>query len=100
LKIPYIYAAINEWQGQLGFMNPPVTPCLACLTQHSMIDPGPVPVLGAVAGTIGSLQATLAIRYLINGETPMAGKLLIFQADRMEFETLTFDKNPNCPVCA
>ncbi len=100
LKIPYIYAAINEWQGQLGFLNPPVTPCLACLMPHSMIDPGPVPVLGAVAGVIGSLQATLAIRYLITGKTPLSGKLLIFQADKMELETLTFDKNPGCPVCS
>jgi molybdopterin/thiamine biosynthesis adenylyltransferase len=100
LEIPYIYAAINEWQGQLGFINPPVTPCLACLMPQRIIDTGPIPVLGAVAGVIGSFQSALAIRYLITGETPLAGKLLIFRADKMEFETLIFDKNPECPVCS
>jgi len=100
LKIPYIYAAINEWQGQLGFLNPPVTACLACLMPQKTIDSGSVPVVGAVAGVIGSIQATLAIRYLITGETPLTGKILIFQADRMEFETLIFDKKPECPVCS
>lgn len=100
MKIAYIYGAISEWQGQFSFLNPPLTPCLACIMPQIMIAPGPVPVFGAVTGVIGSLQAAHAIRYLITGETPLASKLLIFHADTMEFETLIFDKNPNCPVCS
>lgn len=99
LNIPYIYGAINDWQGQISFFNPPKTPCLVCLLPEDMEGPKPTPVFGALPGIIGSMQATLAIRYLMTGETPLAGRLLIFNADRMAFEEVEFGRNPNCEVC-
>jgi molybdopterin-synthase adenylyltransferase len=99
LKIPLIYGAINEWQGQVGFFNPPNTPCLACIMPTDLKGPKPIPVFGALAGTIGTLQATLALEYLMKGDTSLAGQLLIYQAERMVFETVAFDKRPDCPVC-
>lgn len=99
LEIPYIYAAINEWQGQLAFINPLRTACLACLFQHEMINQSPVPVFGALPGIIGSMQATLAIRYLISGIAPFSNILKIFHADTSAIETVQFGKNPACPVC-
>ena len=99
LNIPYIYGAINEWQGQISFFNPPKTPCLACVMPNIMKGPNPVPVFGALPGIIGSMQATMAIRYLMTGETPLVGRLLILNADRMTFEEVEFDRNPNCAVC-
>jgi molybdopterin/thiamine biosynthesis adenylyltransferase len=99
LKIPYIYGAINDWQGQISFFNPPKTPCLACVMPNHMLGPSPIPVFGALPGIIGSMQATIAIRYLMTGETPLAGKLLIFNADRMEFEEVEIARDPKCEVC-
>jgi adenylyltransferase/sulfurtransferase len=99
LKIPFIYGAINEWQGQVSFFNPPNTPCLACLLPNELKSPGPIPVFGALPGTIGTLQATLTMEYLMKGDTVLAGNLLIYHADTMAFETISFDKNPRCPVC-
>ena len=99
LSIPYIYGAINDWQGQISFFNPPKTPCLACLMPESIKGPRPAPVFGALPGIIGSIQATMAIRYLMTGETPLAGRLLIINADRMEFEEVEFEKRPGCKVC-
>lgn len=100
LRIPYIYAAVNEWQGQLSFFNPPGTACLACLLPGPIHSLQPTSVFGAVPIAIGSLQATLALRYLMTGETPLANVLLIFHADTMNFETVAFEKLPNCTVCA
>ena len=99
LNIPYVYGAIYEWQGQVSFFNPPKTACLACLLPDDMKGPEPVPVFGALPGAIASLQATLAIRYLVTGIAPISNLLLIFRADTMSFETVTFDRNPKCRVC-
>lgn len=99
LKIPYIYGAINEWQGQVSFFAPPQTPCLACLLPTDIKGPKLTPVFGALTGAIGSIQATLAIRYLMTDQSPLSGSLLIYHADTMAFETLALDKNPRCSVC-
>lgn len=99
LNIPFIYGAINEWQGQLSFFNPPKTACLACLMPGELQNPKPTPAFGALPGMIGSLQATLALRYLMTGENPLSNVLLFFRADTMAFETVTFERRPGCAVC-
>lgn len=99
LGIPYIYAAVNEWQGQLSFFAPPKTACLACLLPDVRPNPQPTPVFGALPGTIGSLQATLALRYLMTGEFLLSNALLIYHGDTMIFETVTFEKRLSCTVC-
>jgi len=99
LNIPFIYGAINEWLGQVSFFNPPKTACLACLRPEELQDPKPTPVFGALPGVIGSLQATLALRYLMTGENPVSNALLIFRADTIAFETVTFERRPGCGVC-
>jgi molybdopterin-synthase adenylyltransferase len=99
LKIPFIYGAINEWQGQVGFFNPPDTPCLACIMPGEFKSLKPIPVFGALPGSIGIIQATLALEYLIRGESPLSGKLLIYHADRMTFDTVVLEKKIGCRVC-
>jgi molybdopterin/thiamine biosynthesis adenylyltransferase len=99
LKIPFVYGAINEWLGQLSLFNPPQTACLACLMPEELPNLKPTPVFGALPGVIGSLQATLVLRYLITGENPVSNALLIFHADTMTFETVTFERRPGCGVC-
>jgi len=99
LNIPFVYGAINEWQGQLSFFNPPKTACLACLMPEELKVSGPTPVFGALPGVIGSLQATLALRYLVTGENPLSNALLIFRADAVAFDRVTFERRPGCPVC-
>jgi molybdopterin/thiamine biosynthesis adenylyltransferase len=98
-QIPYIYGAINEWLGQLSFFHPPKTACLACLMPGELANQKPTPVFGALPGVIGSLQATLALRYLMTGENSLSNALLIYHADTMAFETVTFEKKPGCRVC-
>lgn len=99
LKIPFVYGAINEWLGQLSVLNPPKTACLACLMPEELPSPKPTPVFGALPGVIGSLQATLALRYLMTGEAPLSNTLLVYSADTMTFETVTFERRPECGIC-
>jgi molybdopterin/thiamine biosynthesis adenylyltransferase len=99
LEIPFVYGAINEWLGQVSFFHPPKTACLACLMPKTLQNSKPTPVFGALPGVIGSLQATLALRYLMTGEDPLSNALLIFRADAIAFETVTFERKPGCGVC-
>ena len=56
-------------------------------------------MLSPVVGIIGSVQATEAIKVLLNIGDSLDGKLLMFDAFQMEWRTLKLKKDPKCPVC-
>jgi adenylyltransferase/sulfurtransferase len=56
-------------------------------------------VLGVLPGTIGTLQATEALKVLLGIGEPLIGKLLLYNALDMSFEFVKLKKNPHCRVC-
>jgi len=50
-------------------------------------------------GTIGTLQATEALKILLGIGEPLIGKLLIYNALDMSFDFVKLKKNPNCRIC-
>ena len=67
--------------------------------------PGLVPscaeagVLGILPGTIGTMQATEAIKLITGIGEPMIGRMMLYDALEMSFTTIRVRKDPNCPVC-
>ncbi|NIQ98889.1 MAG: adenylyltransferase, partial [Gemmatimonadales bacterium] len=62
-SIPFVHASVWGLEGKLTFMKSPETPCLRCLFPSA--PPREVfPVLGAVPGVIGCLQAVETLKYL------------------------------------
>lgn len=67
--------------------------------------PGAVPscqeagVLGAVAGVIGTLQATEVLKVLTGVGRPLYNRLLQFDALGMRFQEIEVGRRPSCPVC-
>ncbi len=57
-------------------------------------------VLGILPGTIGSIQATEAIKMLLGIGSSLAGRLLLYNALDMTFDYVNLKKNPQCPVCS
>ena len=57
-------------------------------------------ILGAVAGMLGTIQATEALKYLIGTGELLTNRLLVFNASNMQFRTVKIKKNANCPVCS
>jgi adenylyltransferase/sulfurtransferase len=56
-------------------------------------------VLGVLPGTIGSIQATEALKLILGiGET-LIGRLLIYDALDLSFQSVKLNKNPDCKVC-
>ncbi len=53
-----------------------------------------------MAGVIGSLQATEAIKYLLGLEKLLTNTLLTYDALAMDFRAVKLSRNPDCPLCS
>lgn len=101
---PNIYGSIFRFDGQVSVFYAKEGPCYRCLFPEPP-PPGLVPscaeggVLGVLPGTIGTIQATEALKVLLGIGTPLIGKLLLYNALDMSFDFVTLKKNPNCRVC-
>jgi molybdopterin/thiamine biosynthesis adenylyltransferase len=96
--VPFVHASVWGLEGRLTFIHSPQTPCLRCL-YPSAPPPEVFPVVGAVPGVIGSLQAIESLKYLTGiGET-LKGRLLVWSGADMDFDVYAIAKNPACPVC-
>ncbi len=102
---PNVYGSIFRFEGQLSVFDARVGPCYRCLFPEPP-PPGLVPscaeggVLGVLPGTIGTLQATEAIKLILGIGEPLIGRLMLYNALDMSFEYVKLRKNPNCKVCS
>jgi len=103
-KKPNIYGSIFRFDGQTSVFYPFKGPCYRCLFPEPP-PPGLVPscaeggVLGVLPGIIGTIQATEAIKLVTGKGEPLIGRLLLFNALKMEFREVALRRNPDCPVC-
>jgi molybdopterin/thiamine biosynthesis adenylyltransferase len=98
LHIPMLHAGVSEFGGQLTFLQPPETPCLACF-MNMKDKKGINYITGATAGVIGSLQAVEAIKYLAGFGPSLKNRVLFWDGMSMKFETINVKRNPRCSVC-
>jgi adenylyltransferase/sulfurtransferase len=56
-------------------------------------------VLGILPGVIGVIQATEVVKLLIGKGEPLIGRLMLYDALKMNFREVKFRRNPKCPVC-
>lgn len=99
---PFIYGGVFQFEGQVSVFDARRGPCYRCLftspPEGFETDPAPG-IFSPLPGTIGTLQAHEALKLLLGIGEPLIGKLLLFQALEMSFQTIYFEKNPDCPVC-
>ena len=101
---PNVYGSIFRFEGQLSVFYAEEGPCYRCMFPEPP-PPGLVPscaeggVLGILPGTIGTMQATEAIKLILGIGNPMIGRMLLYDALNMEFNTIRIRKHPDCPVC-
>lgn len=104
---PLVSAALLRFEGQLSTFKAYLggdNPCYRCIFREPP-PPGLIPtcaeggVLGALAGTMGSIQATEAIKELLGiGET-LSGSLLIYDGLTTTFRKVRVKPDPDCPLC-
>ena len=104
LGIPNVYGSIFRFEGQASVFATENGPCYRCLFRDPP-PPGLVPscaeggVLGVLPGTIGTIQATEAIKILLGIGEPLIGRLLLYDALALRFRTVNIRKDPKCPAC-
>lgn len=104
LRKPNVYGSIFRFDGQASVFYPPHGPCYRCLYPEPP-PPGEVPscaeggVLGILPGLIGCIQATEAVKLILGTGEPLIGRLLLYDALRMNFQQFKVRRNPKCPVC-
>jgi molybdopterin-synthase adenylyltransferase len=104
---PLVAAALSPFDGQLStfkaFLGPP-HPCYRCLFREPP-PPDLVPrcetagILGAVAGVIGTLQATEVLKELLGLGESLSGQLLMYDALAAGFHKIKLPRDPDCPTC-
>lgn len=57
-------------------------------------------VLGSIAGILGTIQATEALKYILGVGDLLINRMLVFDAFKMRFKEVEFSKNENCHVCS
>lgn len=100
-----VSAAVLRFDGQLATFKPHAGgPCYRCLYPEAP-PPGEVPscdqagILGAVAGVLGTLQATEVLKEILGIGDSMAGRLLIYDALSAAMRMVKVKPDPECALC-
>jgi len=110
---PVVHGSIFRFDGQLTTFVPDKAasrlgiaagPCYRCLypeppPPHLAPSCQEAGVLGILPGVIGVLQATEAVKLLLNRGDALVGRLLTYDSLKMKFRELRLRRAPDCPVC-
>lgn len=101
---PLVSGAAIRFEGQVSvyFPGQGESPCYRCLYDDSPANAETCAQTGVVApllGIIGSVQALEALKVLAGIGEPLRGRLLMLDGLRMEWHSMRFKRDPQCPVC-
>ncbi|SDJ96524.1 adenylyltransferase and sulfurtransferase [Halovenus aranensis] len=101
--IPLSHGAVYRFEGQVTTFRGG-QPCYRCIFPEAPPD-GAVPdcatagVLGVLPGTVGAIQATEVVKLLLDQGETLDGRLLVYDGESLETETVPVAPAPDCPVC-
>jgi molybdopterin/thiamine biosynthesis adenylyltransferase len=105
LGIAFSHAGIVRLQGQTMTVIPGKSACYRCLfkappPREEILNCQASGILGAVAGTLGTIQATEAVKFIAGFEEGLlTDRLLIYDAKHMKFREIEVKRDPNCASC-
>jgi len=101
---PNVHGSIFRFDGQATVFDARHGPCYRCLYPEPP-PPGAVPscaeggVLGVLPGLVAMIQATETVKIVTGAGDPLYGRLIQYDALRMEFNEFRLKKDSECPVC-
>ncbi|MGZ0746106.1 SAMP-activating enzyme E1 [Haloparvum sp. AD34] len=102
---PFTHGSIFRFEGQVTtFTAADDSPCYRCMFPEAPPE-GMVPncatagVLGVLPGTVGNIQATEAVKYVLGEGELLEGEMVFYDAANMEFDKVEITKKDDCPVC-
>ena len=103
LNVPLVSAAAIQFQAQVGLFEG--RPCYRCFVGSAFDSDecdtcAELGVLGALAATAGSYAALIAINRIVGIGPVDAGRLHLFDGERLAWRTIRIPADPACPDCA
>ncbi|MGB1271370.1 MAG: HesA/MoeB/ThiF family protein [Endozoicomonas sp.] len=104
-ETPLVSGAGIRLSGQLAVYDhrQPDAPCYHCLydeQSNEELSCSESGILGPVVGTIGTMQALETIKLISGFGMSLSGRLMIFDAATMGWQTLGLSADPDCLVCS
>jgi len=102
-RTPFVYGGVARAGGMAMLVDPERSACLQCAFPQTPRDEEEagcdrMGILAPVAGVIGSLQAYLALRVLIDDRSA-AGTLFVYDLHGPRWRALGFSRDIKCPAC-
>jgi molybdopterin/thiamine biosynthesis adenylyltransferase len=103
---PLVSGAALRLDGQVAVYDTRQSdsPCYACVfpptSSFEETRCATMGVLAPLVGVIGSMQATEALKILSGMGSSLHGKLMMFNAQHMEWQTMSTARNLHCSVCS
>ena len=99
----FCIGGISKYSGQV-MTHRPGTACYRCLfpepPQENQVETcSMVGVLGSAVGTMGTLQATEAIKYITGVGQLLTNAVLTFDALTLSFQRLDIEPRADCHLC-
>ncbi len=101
---PVVFGAMLQFEGQVTVFWAGHGPCYRCVYPNPP-EAGLVPTcsqsgaLGVLAGVIGSLEATEAVKLITGGGEPLIGKILSMDIWHNRFSLFKVKADPHCALC-
>ena len=99
LRIPFIHGAVSGFEGRAMTILPGESACLRCMHRGPAPAPEKFPVIGVAPGVIGAIQATEAIKVLLNIGRPLLNRLMVYDGYNLTCREFRIKKNPQCDHC-
>ena len=102
---PLVSGSAIGWDAQIAVYDTrqPQAPCYACVfppdAAFEDVACATMGVLAPLVGIVGSVQAAEALKLLSGAGESMAGRLLMLDARRMAWDSITIARQPHCAVC-
>jgi molybdopterin/thiamine biosynthesis adenylyltransferase len=102
LGIPLLSAAAVQFLGQVGLFRS--QPCYRCFVGDAFDaddcdNCAELGVLGALTGTVGNFAALLAINFVVGVGDDQAGKLHLFDGEKLSWREIRIPPDPGCRAC-
>ena len=101
--IPFSHAGVAGFGGQ-ALTYVPESACYRCIfesppPQGSYQGPEETGILGSIAGLVGTIQATEAVKCMLGIGDLLTNRFLVCDGLSMTFNTIEVSRNRQCPVC-
>jgi molybdopterin/thiamine biosynthesis adenylyltransferase len=102
--VPFSHAGVSEFHGQTMTVVPHRSACFRCLFPTPPPE-GEIPtcqeagIIGALAGSIGLLQALEALKHILQIGALLTNRMLIYDALQGHWRAVQLSRNRNCPLC-